>query len=92
GALQHRMRESSCVLSTLTQQIKLAALVGWVEQSATQQNPRNVGLPCGILLRSSNATCYPTGTLRANKSGNRKGAVAPQPTQFKVFGALTQAY
>ncbi|WP_334880298.1 hypothetical protein [Nostoc sp.] len=55
--------------------------VGWVKQSATQQSPGNVG------FRSSNATCYPAGTLKANKSGNRKGAVAPQPIQFKIFGA-----
>ncbi|MCC5620192.1 XisH family protein [Nostoc sp. CHAB 5715] len=47
------------------------ALVGWVKQSATQQSPGNVG------FRSSNATCF--------KSGNPPNAVAPQPTQFKVF-------
>ena len=67
--------------------VKLRKIVGWVKQSATQQSRENVGLPCGILLGSSNATCYPTGTLRANKSGNHKGAGLPQPTHFKVFGA-----
>ncbi|MEH2413395.1 hypothetical protein [Nostoc sp.] len=29
----------------------------------------------------------PKGRRARDKSGNRKGAVAPQPTQFKVFGA-----
>ncbi|WP_334940242.1 hypothetical protein [Nostoc sp.] len=41
--------------------------------SETQQSLKNVG------FRSSNATCF--------KSGNRKGAVAPQPTQINAFGA-----
>ena len=67
--------------------LALWKIVGWVALCLTQQSLENVGLPCGILLRSSNATCYPTGTLRANKSGNHKGAGLPQPTQFKVFGA-----
>ncbi|MBN3907424.1 MAG: hypothetical protein HWQ35_12925 [Nostoc sp. NMS1] len=69
----------------LMQHFSLVTPVGWVKQSATQQSPGNVG------FRSSNATCYPAGTLKANKSGNPSTAVAPQPTQFKVL-ALTQAY
>ncbi|MEH2297985.1 MAG: hypothetical protein V7K88_02645 [Nostoc sp.] len=50
---------------------------GLRQSSETQQTMKNVG------FRSSNATCF--------KSGNRKGAVAPQPTQVR-FLAFTQAY
>ncbi len=69
-------------------------------RSQTQQTTENIGLPFkkppSMRLRSSNATCYPSpngdavrspGTLRANKPRNPSNAVAPQPTQFKVFGA-----
>ncbi|MBW4429673.1 MAG: hypothetical protein KME50_36275 [Nostoc desertorum CM1-VF14] len=57
----------------------------WVELYVTQQMLENVGF-C-----SSNATWYPAGMLKANKLGNRKGAVVPQPTQI-YFSGLTQAH
>ncbi|MBN4000478.1 hypothetical protein [Nostoc sp. LPT] len=53
--------------------------------SVTQQTPQNVG------FRSSNATCFSQGETLREQVGNRKGAVAPQPTHFYFLG-LTEPY
>ncbi|MEH2424588.1 MAG: hypothetical protein V7K48_27870 [Nostoc sp.] len=56
--------------------------VGWVKRSATQQSNLNVGW---VTLREASYVpqtplASPKGRRCANKLGNRKGAVAPQPT------------